>query len=101
MGERSDAGSFVVTCVVITVTATAAEVAVVAVVVAATLSCVTIGLSDHTIFWVHQQSVGAQLDDPFVGRKVHIILAEGVRQGHGYLPQANDDEDGEKEDNWG
>jgi hypothetical protein len=101
VGERSDAGSFVVTCVVITVTATAAEVAVVAVVVAATLSCVTIGLSDHTIFWVHQQSVGAQLDDPFVGWKVHIILTERVRQGHGYLPQANHDEDGEKEDNWG
>ena len=64
-----------------------------------TRSVVTTGLLDHTIVSVHQQSVGAQLGDPCINWKVHIILAERVRKGHSYLPQANRDEDGEEEDN--
>ena len=61
--------------------------------------CSAFGLSDHAIFSVHQQRVGAQLGDPFVDRKVHIVVAKRVGEGHGYLAQANHDENGEEEDN--
>ena len=31
--------------------------------------------------------------------KVHIVVAKRVGEGHGYLAQANHDENGEEEDN--